>query len=208
MVGESLKPPMESMVILVMPEAPTASISAICSFDQASELLAPIPSRVLGYLVAEKALTSSSSSDAMVLNSIKAGFSMGSISDAEVTDGLGNRDSRSTGDLVGTSATAAIVVQNRFSPLSDLGNGVEDEFMEGEDHVEDQGSHHHVDMMRQRIVGSVGEFRSISGLHLFPRESSEVFDHSCGSGEKDICVLECDPLSRWEPNDLRELVLV
>ena len=26
--------------------------------------------------------------------------------------------------------------------------------------------------------------------------------------ERDICVLECDPLSRWEPNDLRELVLV
>ena len=29
------------------------------------------------------------------------------------------------------------VVQNRFSPLSDLGNGVEDEFMEGEDHEEE-----------------------------------------------------------------------
>ena len=26
--------------------------------------------------------------------------------------------------------------------------------------------------------------------------------------ERDNCVLECDPRSRWEPNDLRELVLV
>ena len=26
--------------------------------------------------------------------------------------------------------------------------------------------------------------------------------------ERDFCVLECDPLSRWEPNELRELVLV
>ena len=26
--------------------------------------------------------------------------------------------------------------------------------------------------------------------------------------ERDFCVLECDPLSRGEPNDLRELVLV
>ena len=26
--------------------------------------------------------------------------------------------------------------------------------------------------------------------------------------ERDFCVLECDPLSRWEPNDLKELVVV
>ena len=26
--------------------------------------------------------------------------------------------------------------------------------------------------------------------------------------ERDFCVLEYDPLSRWEPNELRELVLV
>ena len=32
-------------------------------------------------------------------------------------------------------------------------------------------------------------------------------NHTCGSGEKAFCVLECDPLSRWEPNELRELVL-
>ena len=26
--------------------------------------------------------------------------------------------------------------------------------------------------------------------------------------ERDICVLEFDPLSQWEPNELKELVLV
>ena len=39
------------------------------------------------------------------------------------------------------------MVHNPFSPLSDLGDGVVDEFVEGEDHVEVQKSHHHVDTM-------------------------------------------------------------
>ena len=39
------------------------------------------------------------------------------------------------------------VVHNPFSPLSNLGDGVVDEFVEGEDHVEVQKSHHHVDTM-------------------------------------------------------------
>ena len=43
-------------------------------------------------------------------------------------------------------------------------------------------------MMRQRLAGSIGEFQSVSGLHLFPWESSEGFDHSCGSGERFLCV--------------------
>ena len=29
-------------------------------------------------------------------------------------------------------------------------------------------------------------------------------ENGCGSGEKDNCVLECESLSRWEPNDLSE----
>ena len=33
-------------------------------------------------------------------------------------------------------------------------------------------------------------------------------DRGSGNGEKDKCVLECDPLSRWEPNKLSELLLV
>ena len=89
-----------------------------------------------------------------------------------------------------------------------MGNGVEDEFVEGEVHEEVQRSNHHDDTTLQRSVDSVGEFQTNSRLHLLPWETSEVFDHNCGHGEKDFCVLECDPLSRWEPNDLRELVLV
>ena len=81
-------------------------------------------------------------------------------SDADVTHGIGHRDSGFTGDMVASSATMAImspilkdvslilcqhpwVVQNRFSPLSNLGNGVEAKCGEGEDHEEEQRSSHH-----------------------------------------------------------------
>nr|XP_023927128.1 uncharacterized protein LOC112038539 [Quercus suber] len=207
-VGESSKPLMESSVPSALPEAPTVGGSSISSSDQDSELLVPIPSRALGYPVAGKASSPCGSSDAVVLDSISAGFSMGSVSDAETTLGLGIRDSGSTGVMVGSSATAEIMVHNRFSPLSDLGIGVEDEFVVRDDLVEDQWCHHHAHRTRQRSVVSVGDFQSVSGLHLSPWESSVGSDHSGGSGEKDFCVLECDPLSRWETNDLRELVLV
>ena len=143
MVGESSKPLMESTVISVMPKALTASISPISSSDQASKLLASNPTRVLGVLDVGKALASRSCSTAVVLDSVKAGSSIGLVSDAEVTHGLGNRNFGSTNDLVVSLAIEASilkvvspilgrypwVVQNRFSPLSDLGNRVEDEFM-------------------------------------------------------------------------------
>ena len=29
-----------------------------------------------------------------------------------------------------------------------------------------------------------------------------MVDSGCGSGEKDNCVLNCEPLSRWVPNDI------
>ena len=133
---------------------------------------------------------------------------MGSASGAEASLGLGKRVPRSTGAMVSSSTSVEILVQNRFSPLSDLGNGVEDEFVAGEDLVEDQRCQHHAHRSRQRSVGSVGDFQSIFGLHLCPWESREGFDHSGGSGEKEFCVLECDPVPRWEPNVLKELVLV
>ena len=138
--------------------------------------------------MARKALTSCRSSDVVVLASIKVGFSVGSVSNAEVTLSLGYRDSRSTGVRVGSLATVAIVVQNRFSPLSNLGNGVEDEFVVGEDLGNDHRCHHHVHMTQQRLVGFVGEFQLVSRLHLFPWESNEGFDHSCGSGKRFLCV--------------------
>ena len=57
-------------------------------------------------------------------------------------------------------------------------------------------------------MDSVREFQTDSGLHLLPWETNGVDDSGCGSGEKDNCVLECEPLSRWEPNDLSESLLV
>ena len=55
-VGESSKPSMESSVPSAMPEAPTTSGSSLSSSDQASKLLIPIPSRVLGYPSGRKSL--------------------------------------------------------------------------------------------------------------------------------------------------------
>ena len=79
--------------------------------------------------------------------------------------------------MVVSSATAAIkspilkdvlpilcrhpwVVQNRFSPLSDLGNGVEDDLVEREVHEVVQRSNHHDETMLQRSMDSVGEFQT------------------------------------------------
>ena len=90
--------------------------------------------------------------------------------------------------MVSSSASTEILVQNRFSPLSDLGNGVEVEFVAKEDLVEDQRCQHHAHRSRQRSVGSVGDFQSISRLHLCPWESREGSDLSGGSGEKELCV--------------------
>ena len=33
-------------------------------------------------------------------------------------------------------------------------------------------------------------------------------DRGCGSGERDNFVLECEPLSWWEPNEIRKVLLV
>ena len=99
------------------------------------------------------------------------------------------------------------LVQNRFSPLSVLGNGMEAEFGEGEDHAEERSSTH-VDTTQKRSVDFVGEFQSDFGLHLLSGETSGVVVNGYGSGERDIFVLDCEPLSRWEPKDLSEGLLV
>ena len=80
------------------------------------------------------------------------------------------------------------MVQNQFSPLSDLGNGVEDVFVEGDDHEEVQRSNHHDDTTLQRSVDAVGGFQTDSGLQLLPWETSAVSGHKCGSGESFLCV--------------------
>ena len=91
-VGESSKPTMESTETSAMPEATTVGTSPISNFDQYSKLLTPIPLRVLGHPVVGKALAACSNSDAVVLGSVKVGFSLGSVSNIEVTNGRGYRD--------------------------------------------------------------------------------------------------------------------
>ena len=86
-MGESSKPTMESTETSAMPEATMVGTSPISSSDQDSKLFAPISSRVLGHPVAGKALAACSNSDVVVLGSVKVGFSLGSVSDAEVTHG-------------------------------------------------------------------------------------------------------------------------
>ena len=108
MVGESSKLTMESTETSAMLEATTVGTSLISNSDQDSKLLAPISSRVLGHPVARKALAACSNSNAVVLGSVKVGFSLGSVSDAEVTHGRGYRDSASTGVMVGSSTTVGI----------------------------------------------------------------------------------------------------
>ena len=54
----------------------------------------------------------------------------------------------------------------------------------------------------------VGEVQTDSGLHILLWETSGVDNNGFSSEEKDNCVLECEPLSYWEPNDLSEGLLV
>ena len=64
---------------------------------------------------------------------------------------------------------------------------MEAEFGEGEDHVEERSSTH-VDTTQKRLVDSIGEFQTNSGLHLLPGEISGVVVSGCGSGERYFCV--------------------
>ena len=61
---------------------------------------------------------------------------------------------------------------------------------------------------RKRLMDSVGEVQTDFGLHILSWETSRVDDNGSGIEEKDNCVLECKPLSQWEPNDLSEGLLV
>ena len=122
---------------LAMPEAPTVGGLSFSSADQVSEIPLPITSREMGYPVAGYASPPCRSSDAVVLVSFQEGFSMGLASGAETSLDLGKHVRGSTGAMVSSSVSAEILVQNRFSPLLDLGYGVEEEFVAGEDLVED-----------------------------------------------------------------------
>ena len=150
-VGETSKPPMKSTILPAMTEASTVVITPIFCSDQASETLAAIPMSVLGAPKIGKVSASRSSSTAVARVSGKAASPRCTDSNAKVTLGLANRGSGFTSETVVSSTTATIeapilnvvppslvqypwVVQNRFSPLSNLGNGVEDVLVEGDDH--------------------------------------------------------------------------
>ena len=186
-VGEYSRPPMESTVTSVLPEAPTAVISPVPSPDQVSEPLPSYPASVSHVPKTGKGLASRSGSIVDDFIAIKACSSMGSIFDAEVSTGLGVRPATASFESPMLKVVSPIlgrypwVTQNCFSPLSDLGNGVEDEFEEGEVQVEEQ---------RVNSVDSGGGAQTESGLHILQWETRQAVDHSCDSGEKDVCVLE------------------
>ena len=159
-VGKSSKPPMKSTVML---EVSTTVFLLISSSDQASELHTSILMRALADPETGKAPTSSRSSVVVVLGVDMAISAMGSVSN----------DLGFTSVRVVSSTTALFenvvslildlnpwVVQNRFSLLFDLGNGVEDELVEGEVHEVAQRSNHHDEMMLQRLMDSGGEFQT------------------------------------------------
>ena len=85
-----------------------------------------------------------------------------------------------------------------------MGNGVEVELVEGEVHEVVQSSNHYVETTLQRSVDFVGEFQTCEESNYLVDLPLEKVFQTCGREEKDFCVLECDPLSWWEPNDLRE----
>ena len=207
-VGKSSKPPMKSTVML---EVSTTVFLLISSSDQASELHTSILMRALADPETGKAPASSRSSIVVVLGVDMAISAMGSVS-----NDLGFTSVRvvsSTTTLFENVVSPILdlnpwVVQNRFSLLFDLGNGVEDELVEGEVHEVAQRSNHHDEMTLQRLVDSGGEFQTCEESNSLVDLPLEKEFQTCGREEKDFCVLECDPLSWWEPNDLRELVLL
>ena len=90
--------------------------------------------------------------------------------------------------------------RNRFSLLSELGNDLGTEFGEGEDRDEP--------LAQPRSVTPVGISHNDSGLLLLPWDNSGANNCGSGSGGKDICLLECNPLTRWDPKTLGEVMLV
>ena len=97
--------------------------------------------------------------------------------------------------------------QNHFSPLSDLGNEMDAEFGEGKDRTEDFSEYHEV-AVQPRLVDTTRFYHNDYGLLLLSWDNNGVDNRSCDSGEKDNCLLECDPLSRWDPIALSELLMV
>ena len=137
-VGESSRTLMESTVTSELPEALTVVISLVPRPNQALEPLPSYPTSVSRVPKTDKGSTLRSGSVMDDFVAGKAVSSMGSVSDAEVSIGLRVSPASTSFESPLLKVVSPIlgrypwVTQNRFFPLSDLGNGVEDEFEEGE----------------------------------------------------------------------------
>ena len=110
-------------------------------------------------------------------------------------------------DKVGSSDMVSPALKNAFSPLSELGNEMGTVFGEGEDRDEDFSDYHEV-MVQPMSVASVGFSHNDSGFLFRPWDNSGADICGGGSGVKDNCLLECNPLTRWDPNTLGVVVMV
>ncbi|KAF3947876.1 hypothetical protein CMV_026057 [Castanea mollissima] len=160
-VGECSKSPMKSSALPVMPEGSSAGLPPASTPDSSSEHLASNPSSELGAPVTETPSALRCSSAAGFLDSGKVALPLDTFSDAEDSHDLAVSSPSVMLEAPILKGASPIldhfpwVVQNRFSPLSELGNGVDEGFVEGE--------------------VNEGQW-----------ETSVVYDHSCGSGEKDF----------------------
>ncbi|KAF3960713.1 hypothetical protein CMV_014595 [Castanea mollissima] len=130
---------MKSSALSVMPEGASAGLPPASTPASSSELLASNPSRELGAPVTETPSALRCSSAAVFLDSGKAVLPLDTISDAEDSHDLAVSSPSVVLEAPILKGAAPIldqfpwVIQNRFSPLSELGNGVDEGFVEGED---------------------------------------------------------------------------
>ncbi|KAF3956556.1 hypothetical protein CMV_018327 [Castanea mollissima] len=145
-VGECSKPPMESPALSVMPVGAPAGIPPASIPASSSELLASNPAREMGAPVTETSPELRCSSAAVFFDSGKAVLPLETISEAE-----DSHDPAVSSPSVVLEAPFLLeaapildqvpwVIQNRFSPLAVLGNGVDEDFVEGEDQEAHTGS--------------------------------------------------------------------
>ena len=91
--------------------------------------------------------------------------------------------------------------------MSELGNELSTKFGEREDRVETVSDYHEV-VAQPRSISSVGICHNDSRLLFLPWDKNGADNCGGGNGGKDIYLLECNPLTRWDPNTLGEVVLV
>ena len=169
-----------------------------------------MPMIALGVQVTGKEAATRCSLDIVILDFGKADFPGFMDSNIEVTHRLGSRDFGFTVDMGFNSAGAVIeppiltevppiqcrqpwLVQNRFSPLSVLGNGMEAEFGEGEDHAEERSSLMLIRRKRGQwtLLGNFGQTLGFTFYWGRPVGWLSVVV----AVERDIFVLDCEPLS-------------